>query len=280
MVTVVTQTQTQVKAGAARSSEQLHTAWLEHPHFRYRGCAPDPDNPLRMVGNPGLHVGAHHGPDAWSPEGQKARREREEAAIEVCLGCPVMVQCDAYASSVGADGKLAEPDGVWGGRRALERHRALIARRVAAAPAADRRFQTVQKQAVLRALAGCWDPFAVAAVAGVTVRTANWQRSSLVRLLGLPKDVTRMRALAVARERGLLEGVDVVPDDGSVLALAPPTKVPAAEGLEVAGPTPAVSAVSPVPGGVSEQLPLWEPDLATVHALNPAAGPVKLGAVA
>jgi hypothetical protein len=206
------------------TSEQLRREWVEHPHFKYRGCAPDPDDRMRMVGNPELHVGAHHGPDAWAPEGQIERRVREERAIEVCLNCPVMVLCDRYASSVTAEGRLAEPEGVWGGRRALERHRALIASRHAVAAAPDRRFHTEQKQAVLRALAACWDPFEVAAAAGVDVRTANWQRSSLVRLLGLPKTATRMRALAVARERGLLEDVQVVADDGSVPAIPPPTK--------------------------------------------------------
>ncbi|MYW49620.1 WhiB family transcriptional regulator [Streptomyces sp. SID161] len=214
---------------AGKSTEQLRREWAIHPYFKYRGCAPDPDDPLRMAGDPSLHVGAHHGPDAFLPEGQVERRAREARAVEVCLNCPVMVQCDAYASSVRPDGRLAEPEGVWGGRRALERHKALIrARHATPAAPNDRVFHTVQKQAVLRALASCWDPFEVAAAAGMDVRTANWQRSSLVRLLGLPKDVSRMRALAAARERGLLEGVDLVPDDGSVPAIPPPTptKVP------------------------------------------------------
>lgn len=219
---------------AEKTSEQLYREWLGHRFFRYRGCAPDADDPLRMAGNPELHVGAHNGPDAWNPEGQRERRLREDEAIKVCQACPVMVECDAYASSVKADGKLAEPEGVWGGRRSLERHRALIAARHAVAAAPDRVFETEQKQAVIKALAVCWDPFEVAARAGMDVRTANWQRSSLVRLLGLPKTVTRMRALAVARERGLLEGLDVVPDDGTVLALAPPTKLPVPEPVAVA----------------------------------------------
>ncbi|MEU8469627.1 WhiB family transcriptional regulator [Streptomyces sp. NPDC029006] len=210
-----------------KSTEQLRREWVIHPHFKYRGCAPDADDPMRMAGDPSLHVGAHNGPDAFLPEGQVERRLREDAAIEVCLNCPVMVQCDAYASSVRPDGRLAEPEGVWGGRRALERHKALIRARHAVPAASDRRFRTAQKQAVLRALASCWDPFEVADAAGVDVRTANWQRSSLVRLLGLPKDVSRMRALAVARERGLLDGVEVVPDDGSVPAIPPPTRLPA-----------------------------------------------------
>ncbi|MFF7795629.1 WhiB family transcriptional regulator [Streptomyces sp. NPDC007991] len=228
-----------------KSSEQLHREWLEHPHFKYRGCAPDADDPMRMAGDPSLPVGAHHGPDAFAPEGQKERRAREAAAIEVCVSCPVVVACDAYASSVRADGRLAEPDGVWGGRRALERHKALIKARHAVAAAPGRLFETPQKKAVLRALAACWDPFEVAARAGVDVRTANWQRSSLVRLLGLPKDASRMRALAAARERGLLDGVDVVADDGSVPAVPPPTKVAA-----VVEPT---------------QLVLWDAALADRH---------------
>ena len=231
-----------------KSSDQLYREWREHQHFRYRGCAPDADDPMRMAGDPGLHVGAHHGPDAFVAEGQKERRAREAAAIEVCLSCPVMVACDAYASSVRPDGKLAEPDGVWGGRRSLERHKALIQRRVAAVAAPDRVFRTAQKQAVLKALAGCWDPFEVAAAAGVDVRTANWQRSSLVRLLGLPKDAPRMRALAVARERGLLEGLDVVPDDGTVPAVPPPTKTTTEPAPAVpAEPAPAPVAALPRP---------------------------------
>ena len=222
-----------------KSTEQLRREWVIHPHFKYRGCAPDVDNPMRMAGDPSLHVGAHHGPDAFLPEGQRERRAREDRAIEVCLSCPVMVACDLYASSVTGDGKLAEPDGVWGGRRSLERHKALIKARHAVAAAPNRRFETAQKRAVLAALAGCWEPFEVAEEASrllvswgegpMDVRTANWQRSSLVRLLGLPKDVSRMRALAVARERGLLEGVELVSDDGSVPAVPPPTKVPAGE---------------------------------------------------
>jgi hypothetical protein len=226
---------------AEKTSEQLYREWLGHPHFKYRGCAPDADDPMRMAGDPSLHVGAHNEPDAWSPEGQKERRAREDKAIAVCRACPVMASCDAYASSVTPQGKLAEERGVWGGRRSLERHRALIRDRHAVAAAPDAVFQTEQKQAVIKALAVCWDPYEVAAVAGMDVRTANWQRSSLVRLLGLPKDVSRMRALAVARERGLLAGVDVVPDDGTVTALAPPTKVPVPEPAAVVEAVPVVA---------------------------------------
>jgi hypothetical protein len=277
-------------------------AWLEHRHFRYRGCAPHPDNPQRMAGNPELPLGAHHAPDVDGGEGQKERRAREDAAIEVCLGCPVMVACDVYANSVTPEGKLAEPDGVWGGRTGLERHKALIKARHAAPAAPDRRFETPQKQAVLKALASFWDPYDVAAWAGVDVRTANWQRSSLVRLLGLPKDVSRMRALAVARERGLLDGVEVRPDDGSVPAVPPPTRMPAPGPVleETPGPCRSVPDAGPgraeppasraedgpyeptrVPSprrdrfaDVDGQLALWEAeltDLAEVHDLFPTS---------
>jgi hypothetical protein len=56
------------------------------------------------------------------------------------------------------------------------------------------------------------------------VRTANWQRSALVRLLGLPKTATRMQVLEAARARGRLEGIEVVADDGSVPAIPPATE--------------------------------------------------------
>jgi hypothetical protein len=212
-----------------KSSEQLYREWREHRHFRYRGCAPDADDPLRMAGNPDLPVGAHHGPDAWVPEDQKTRVAREDAAIKVCLSCPVMMQCDAYASSVTADGKLAEPDGVWGARRAKERKDAFAAKRHEVAVAApDRLVRTPQKQSVLLALAMCTNPLAVAEAAGVDVRTANWQRSRLVTQLNLcKKTATRLELLAEAVRRGLLDGSLVVPDDGSVPAVPPPTKLPA-----------------------------------------------------
>lgn len=279
---------TETSRSSERSSEALHREWLDHPRFRYRGCAPDVDDPQRMAGDTSLHVGAHDEPDAFSPEGQRARRVREDAVIEVCLNCPVMVACDAYASSVTSEGRLAQPRGVWGGRRALERHKALIARRAAAVAAPASRFETAQKRAIVRALAGCWDPFEVAEAASrlleawgeaaVDVRTANWQRSSLVRLLGLPKDATRMQALEAARGRGLLDGVVVVADDGSVPAVPPPTAMPAPVHPE-AGPG---GRVKPV------QLQLWSAEdvqdeqdpgegLADVHHL-PVAG--RLGAVA
>lgn len=214
-----------------------YEAWTEHRFFKYRGCAPDPENPGLavggpVVGGPGLPLDAWVGDDRDGAEPQDVREARKAAAIEVCLNCPVMVQCDAYANTVGLDGKLLEPNGIRGGRTALERHRALVKARAeqgtpvaVPAPAPNRMLETPQKQAVLRALAVCWEPVAVMERADLPdVRTANWQRSQVRKLLGLPKDATRMRLLEVAQERGLLDGIVVVPDDGTVRAVPPETK--------------------------------------------------------
>lgn len=215
-------------------------ALTDHPRFKYRGCAPDPLLPSRMAGDLNLPVGAHMPPTTDGGEDQKTRLAREAAAVEVCLNCPVMVACDAYANTVGPDGKLAEPEGIWGGRLALERHRAVIAKRIAApVEVPDAHLRSAQKTAVLHALAGAWDPHAVADAAGVDVRTANWQRSSLVRLLGLPRAATRMELLTAAADRGLLDPARIVPDDVTIPAIAPPTRTPAT--TPPPPPTPAIT---------------------------------------
>jgi hypothetical protein len=219
------------------SRQTSYEAWTEHRHFKYRGCAPDPDHPGRAVGSPeagglGLPLDAWLGDDRDGAEPQDDREARKAAAIEVCLNCPVMVQCDVYANTVTPDGKLLEPSGIRGGRTSLERHRALIQARGAQGaavavpkPAPDRMLMTVQKQAVLAALAVCWEPAEVMERAELSdVRKANWQRSKITSLLGLPKDASRMRLLEVARERGVLPNVAVVADDGTVPAIPPETK--------------------------------------------------------
>jgi hypothetical protein len=248
--------------------------WVEHRFFKYRGCAPDPDDPRRMVGDPGLGVGAHHGPDVDGGEPQADRVRREQAAVEVCLNCPVMVQCDAYANSVTAEGKLAEPDGVWGGRTALERHKAFIRHRhEVAVPAPDRMVQTKQKMAVLRALAVHTDPWLVAAAAGrelgveMDLRTAKWQLSRLVTQFNLCKtSATRRELLGVAVERGLLDAGLVVEDDGTVPAV-PPTRMPDAEPrprpvpmpeVEIPGPPPVPMPTVPSPG--PDPVPMPSPE--------------------
>jgi hypothetical protein len=225
--------------GTSGAGRQAYVEWTEHRFFRYRGCAPDPDAPGLAVGSAGVDgqgravrvpVDAWLGEDRDGGEPQKVREARQAAAVEVCLGCPVMVQCDAYASTLTPDGRLVEPEGIRGGRTALERHRALIKARQAEPvraprPAPDRLLDTKQKRDVLAALAVCWEPVEVMVAAGMPdVRTANWQRSALVRLLGLPKTATRMQVLEAARARGRLDGVVVVADDGTVPAIPPATE--------------------------------------------------------
>ncbi|GHJ34250.1 hypothetical protein TPA0910_86830 [Streptomyces hygroscopicus subsp. sporocinereus] len=207
-----------------------------HRHYRYRGCAPVPrsvaDFPGQALGDPALHI------DAWGtvdrpdddPEPQKERVARERAAIAACGRCPVLAQCRAYANAETADGQLAEPAGIWGGERSLDRHRALIARRQtgAAVPAARpaaalAECRTVQKQAVLQALARETDEELVAYRAGMDVRTANWHRSLLCGLLGLDKGTaSREQLLGRARELGVLpDGTRIRPDGRWPVAAAP-----------------------------------------------------------
>jgi hypothetical protein len=191
----------------------------EHSRYRYRGCAPDPDNPRVAAGDNRLPVGAWQAPDVDGGEEQQERRAREAAAVEVCVGCPVMVQCLAYGSSVTVGGKLAEPYAILGGMTALERHRAFVkTRHEVTTPAPDRQLRTVQKLAVLRALAAHTDPYEVAAAARMDVRTAGWQRSAIVTLMGLSRTASRMELLTAAVERGLVDADLVVADDGTVPA--------------------------------------------------------------
>lgn len=222
------------------SSIELRKAWEEHPHFRYRGCAPDPDVPGRAAGDPSLSLDAWHGVDRDGSEPQRERLAREQAAVEVCLNCPVMVACAAYANSVVTEdrkARLAEPDGIWGGELALERHRAFIRRRhEVAVPAPARQMRTPQRLRVLEALAAHVTAEAVAQAAGVDVRTANWQRSRLVTQLNLDKETaTRRELLKAAVDRGLLDAAVVVVDDGSVPAVPPPA--PKSSGAEAVVPT-------------------------------------------
>lgn len=231
-------------------------ALTDNRFYKYRGCAPHPDRRLRgrAAGNPELSVNAWFPPDRNGGEDQAERTAREDAAVEVCLSCPVMVLCDVWASQVDDDGKLAEEHGVAGGRRSLERHQALIRARSQAqrvmllriALAAGGRVvdyvllsravqagvvarsvldecRSPQKQGVLRGLAASSDEDEVAGLAGVDTRTANWHRSKLCLLLGLDREsATRMDLLRAARRRGLLPaGTVLVPDGPRVVAAAP-----------------------------------------------------------
>jgi hypothetical protein len=212
-------TERPMSAAAARA------VWAEHRFFKYRGCAPDSSNPRVLAADPSLPVDTHHPADRDGHEPKAQREAREAAAVELCLNCPVMVACDAYANSVTPDGRLAQPDGVWGGRPAKERRELFAARRHEVASAApDVQVRTDQKRDVLLALAMCpdGDAGAVARAAGVDVRTANWQRSRLVTQFNLNKaSATRMELLSEAVRRGLLDAAVVVADDGSVPAWSP-----------------------------------------------------------
>ncbi|MEU9615882.1 hypothetical protein AB0D56_30635 [Streptomyces sp. NPDC048209] len=191
----------------------------DHPHYKYRGCGPDDLDPRVSAGDPDVSV------DAWAPytgdgaEPQKARIDREAAAVRICGFCPVQGLCRAYANTevvTPAEGPgdpdmvhLAEPEGVWGGQLALDRHRALIARRAGTdAPVSEQalaKARSPQKLAVLRALATELYESRVAAAAGVSVDRANWNRSVLCTLLGLDKETaTRDDLLATAVHYGLL----------------------------------------------------------------------------
>jgi hypothetical protein len=262
---------------APMSSAMAFELFTEHPRFKYRGCAPDVDDPTRAAGDLSLPRNAWITDDRDGAEPQRERKAREAAAIEVCLGCPVMVLCDAYASSVRPDGRLAEPRWVWGGRTALERHRRFIGQRheatvgqylgqaeescgvpqgpapgpvpvpgAASVPGPEpvEHLQTKQKQAVLQALAAHSDPGEVARVAGVDWRTASWQRSRLVTQFGLDKSrATRVELLRAAVRRGLLDAGVVVEDDGSVPAVPP--SPPRVRGRAARNASPA--RVRPVP---------------------------------
>lgn len=251
-----------------------HEALTDHPYFRYRGCAPDEDDPSRAAGDLEVPVSAWWDPDVDGGEPQKVRIAREAAAKRVCAGCAVLVECRTYANSLTPDGKLAEPFFVRGGQTALERHKRLIAIKQAEAPAPadDAAFATVQKRDLLYAFARHTDPWDIARVANMDLRTANWQRSSLVRLLGLPKTASRNDVLERVLERGLVERRWVRMDDGSVPAVVRDMKTtpePAPAPLRTKGRRPARSKFSCIEGQLGFDDLAAAPE-ATVHTLIPA----------
>lgn len=212
--------------------------WTEHPHYRYRGCAPDPDDPRVAAGDNSVSVDAWQAPTADGGETKEAREAREAAAVDVCVGCPVMVQCLAYGSSLTPDGRLAEPYAILGGLTALERTKALVEERqaepvrVVPEPAPVEQLRTPQKLAVLEALARFDTPEDIAVAArealrrefgdtyAMDLRTAKWQLARLTTQLGLPKTAGRAEILEAAVGRGLLERA-VLPDVPPVPAAAP-----------------------------------------------------------
>lgn len=224
---------TQMRLDPKTAQQEL----TDHPYYRYRGCAPDPDDPKLAAGSPEvdaegkpvrLPVGAWQAPDVDGGEDQEARNERVRAAKAVCASCPVLAVCAVYGASVTVDGKLAERHSILGARTALERTKALVQERqvkpVVVEPAPDEQLKTEQKLAVLRGLARHADPELVAVAAGLGaglegLRTAKWQIARLKTQMSLPKSATRAEVLEAAVARGLL-------DPGEV-ADAPPGAVPA-----------------------------------------------------
>ncbi|MEU9703081.1 WhiB family transcriptional regulator [Streptomyces sp. NPDC047981] len=210
----------------------LH-ALTEHRHYLYRGCAPDPDQPTQSAADPDVPL------DAWTTSTvdgglpQRERLDQQKAAVAICGRCPVQTACAAYGNAEVPGGGLIEPDGIWGGQLALDRHRALIKRRAAQpataepllAPERIAEAGSTPKRRLLRALARETDTELVAYRARMDVRTANWHRSSLCSLLGLDKETgTREQLLALARTHGLLAaGVRIVPDGRWPIAAAPTT---------------------------------------------------------
>lgn len=211
---------------------------VDDRHYKYRGCAPDPDLPGMCAGDPEVPL------DAWGPytddgaEPQKTRLDRERSALTICGRCPVLALCRTYANTtvveVDASGRqvehLVEPEGILGGQKALARHKALIERKHAEAATArgvvwdlaDAR--TPQKLAVLHALAAEVVDVRVARRAGMDLRTCNWHRSALCSLLGLDKEsATRDELLQVAVLRGLLPSAHGVVWDGLWPIAAAPT---------------------------------------------------------
>lgn len=304
-----------------------HADLVDHRFYKYRGCAPDPDQQgMALAGGLGgvpLDVWGPYTDDGAEP--QKVRLDRERLAKAVCARCPVLAACRVYANTtvVDEDGveHLVEPEGVMGGELALTRHRALIARRHAATtesltdtpaaepkPAAGNPGTTArglaedlsdQKKALLKALARETDSEAVAYRAGMDVRTANWQRSYLVTLLGLDKEhATRDQLLAAAVDQGLLpKSARIRPDGRWPVAAAPTTDgvrqrriapgrpvQPALPGMEDMPRHPRTLAGPPVPDPVPVrrprpvvvvQLPLFTltaPATRTVPPLAPARG--------
>ncbi len=205
----------------------------EHRHYAYRGCAPDPDQPTQSAADPDLPLDAWGGSTVDGGQEPAERLEHQRLAIEICGRCPVLAACRSYAATEIPGGGLVEPDGIWGGQRSLDRHRALITRRAtqpaqAGAPVPAERIAEAgspTKRAVLRALARETDAELVAYRAGMDLRTANWHRAVLCTLLGLDKETaTRADLLKAAQHHGLLSaGARIVPDGHWPVAAAPNT---------------------------------------------------------
>lgn len=200
----------------------------EHRHYAYRGCAPDPDKPRYAAADDRLPLDAWGGSTVDGGLPAAARVAHQKRALDICHRCPVLDACRTYATSELPGGGLAEPEGIQGGMKPLERHREYIARRTAAGIALEPRIaeaKTPTRLAVLRALAVETDAELVAYKAGMDLRAANWHRSALCSIFGLDKEsASREELLAMAKVYGVLPArARVVPDGPWPVVAAPNT---------------------------------------------------------
>ncbi|MGW5003209.1 WhiB family transcriptional regulator [Streptomyces hydrogenans] len=200
----------------------------EHRHYVYRGCAPDPDNPRYAAGDDRLPLDAWGGSTVDGGLRAAERLDFQRRAMEICGRCPVLAQCRTNATSELPGGGLAEPEGIQGGMKPLERRREYIARRTAAGIAPEPRIaeaQTPTRLAVLHALAVETDAELVAYKAGMDLRAANWHRSALCSIFGLDKEsASREELLAMAKAYGVLPArARIVPDGPWPVVAAPNT---------------------------------------------------------
>lgn len=188
-----------------------------HRFYRYRACAPDPDNPAVCQGDTSVPVDIQYGPD---DETQRARHARERIAKRLCGGCPLLTACQQYAIE-------HERHGVWGGMSTAERAKAFRARQEPAAaepqPEPLHRLLTGQRQVVLAALVVHGTEAALTAATGLDARTLRWQISRIASVFGLPegrRDREHILAAAAAAD---------------VLPTAAPAVEPAVEVDDVVG---------------------------------------------
>ena len=190
-----------------------------HRWWAYRACAPAEADPRVCAVDEATPTAVFDAPDSDIPEAPAVRGQREAAARAVCAQCPILAECRAYALGPEGTSRPRETSGILGGLTAAERERMRDRRTAAETPAL---VVTGQRRAVLDALAAHLDEGAVAVAAGVDRRTANWQRSRLVTMLGLdPETATRGHLLAAAVARGLLDADAIVPDGPRVAVAIP-----------------------------------------------------------
>lgn len=217
-----------------RHREQLaaYDRLTGHPHYGYRACAPDPDNPAVTAADPDVRVDVWLTPDQ---ERQTDRPLREQQALALCAGCPIQEACLSYALQHETGGKALD---IWGGMTGEQRKDTL--RREQAITAQPPAGPTELDLRVLYALAAHRTPAAVARAAGLTVTRANWHRSKLCTALGLDGDTTtRTQLLYAARRAGHLDPTTPIRPDRGITAAIPSRQAdverahkPALPGLE------------------------------------------------